>query len=77
MGKVVITKEEQKAIRSLERLAKRWPKGIELFGWSGSLYVTKTMENGILGAVTSITIPCDGGDPTEDELDQFCEVEYE
>ncbi len=36
-----MTKEEQNAINSLKRLAKRWPKSLELFSQSGSLEVRR------------------------------------
>lgn len=34
-----LTKEERVAIRTLERLAKRWPKSLMLFGCDGVLHV--------------------------------------
>lgn len=34
-----LTKEEQNAINSLKRLAKRWPKSLMLFSGSGELCV--------------------------------------
>jgi hypothetical protein len=37
---------EQSAIASLRRLAKRWPKSLMLFSWSGSLCVVKLDEDG-------------------------------
>jgi hypothetical protein len=36
-----LTEEEQAAIRSLERLAKRWPRTLGLFDFSGSLSVVR------------------------------------
>ncbi len=41
-----MTKEERSAINSLERLAKRWPKTLGLFSWSGSLTVIRLDEKG-------------------------------
>lgn len=60
---ITLTVEEQKAIKSLQRLAKKWPKSITLFSWSGSLVVFKEVD-GKLGVVDTIRgIPNDGGDP--------------
>ena len=36
-----ITPEEEKAIRALERLAKKFPKSLSLFSYSGTLCVCK------------------------------------
>ena len=68
-----ISKEEDKAIKSLQRLSKRWPKSLWLYSASGTLCVMKGDENG--GAifnergsidseyvVATIDIPNDGGD---------------
>ena len=62
-----LTEEEERAIRSLERLAKKWPKSLMLFGASGSLLVRLIPENGEGGGnrftVAEISgIRCDGGD---------------
>jgi hypothetical protein len=67
-----LTDEEAKAIRSLERLAKRWPRSITLISMGGSLYVVHTADErmGAPGNIeraeavlTGITgIPNDGGD---------------
>lgn len=59
---------QEEAISALQTLAKRWPKDLWLFSWSGSLCVMKgkksgnkeELENSI---VTTIDIPSDGGDP--------------
>lgn len=60
-----LTEEEDAAIRSLRRLAKRWPASLKLFGWSGSLYVMDAeMEAGDAAVLADIGgISCDGGDP--------------
>lgn len=70
-----LTEGEAKAIRSLQRLAKRWPESLTLFSWSGSLVIFKTDEwGGHMGGgprdnandyvVDYIDgIPNDGGDP--------------
>lgn len=73
---LTITQEEQKAIASLKRLAKRWPKTISLFGWSGTLCVVKRLDDGRNGLITTIPIMCDGGDPSDDEVEQRCNIEY-
>jgi len=67
---ITITKEEQRAIASLRRLAKKWPETLQLFGWSGSLVVMKKTKefyehfpDGAVPVVASINgIHCDGGD---------------
>ena len=60
---MVVTKEEQKAIKALQRLAKKWPQSIMLFSWAGSLVVTKDFKNK-MAIVAHITgVPTDGGDP--------------
>jgi hypothetical protein len=40
-----LTKEEQNAINSLKRLAKRWPESLELFSQSGTLQVRRAGWN--------------------------------
>lgn len=40
------TREEEKAIAALKRLAKKWPKSLWLFSASGSLCVMRKDENG-------------------------------
>ena len=40
------TKEEQKVIDSLKRVAKKWPKYLWLFSASGTLCVMKKDEDG-------------------------------
>lgn len=64
----VFSADEQRAIRSLDALAKRWPATLTLFSVSGSLVVMKTEDkrNGkyISSRTATITgIPNDGGDP--------------
>lgn len=68
-----LTDEERRAIASLQRLAKRWPKSLTLFSWSGSLVVYHTADKDqfVLGGVEANDlileaidgIPNDGGDP--------------
>jgi len=43
---IELTKEEEKAIASLERLAKRWPKSLWLYSASSSLCVMKCKPDG-------------------------------
>lgn len=52
--------EHEKAIGSLERLSKKWPKDLTLFSASGNLIVIDS-NNKILAYI--IGIPNDGGDP--------------
>ena len=73
---VEVTKEEQKAIRSFERLSKRWPKTLSLFSWSGTLCICKRSGDKRLVVITTITeIDNDGGDP-DDEFDQNADIFY-
>jgi hypothetical protein len=46
MEELTPTTEEQKAINSLKRLAKKWPKSLWLFSASGSLCVMRAGEDG-------------------------------
>ena len=64
----VFTYAERRAIASLERLARHWPKSLYLFSASGSLVVLKTEDvrqgDFIEDRAHSIFgIPNDGGDP--------------
>jgi hypothetical protein len=68
-----LTDEEAKAIKSLERLARRWPRSLTLFSAAGSLVViatdtparsladTRMTEADVLATIDGI--PNDGGDP--------------
>jgi hypothetical protein len=64
-----LTPEEAAAIRSLKRLAKKWPRSLTIFGWNGSMCVMDTSMNkcgsAILDEVSGI--PCDGGDPDDSQ----------
>lgn len=63
------TADEQRAIDSLKRLARRWPQSLTLFSWSGSLVVVHTDEYRSDMAANDwdseqiLGIPNDGGDP--------------
>jgi hypothetical protein len=68
-----LTEEEEKAIASLKRLAKKWPESLWLFSASGTLTVMKKYPGNdryppgwsdLSGeaAVTTINIENDGGD---------------
>jgi len=46
MSDLPLSKEEQNAISSLKRLAKRWPKSLWLFSASGSLHVMQKDSEG-------------------------------
>jgi hypothetical protein len=66
-----LTDEEARAIRSLERLAKKWPQSLQLFGAAGSLLVRRLPEGGNGGGnrftvATILGIPADGGDGGDD-----------
>jgi hypothetical protein len=61
---ITITPEEAKAIRSIKRLAKKWPQSIRLFSWAGSLVVTKANNEDVQSVIAYVEgIPNDGGDP--------------
>lgn len=75
MAYVEITKEEQSAIRSLQRLARKWPKSLSLFSWSGSLQITKEDSNGMQAIVDGVEgISNDGGDPDRNQINQDAEI---
>jgi hypothetical protein len=73
---VTITKREQKAIKDMETIANTWPKSLQLFGWSGTFCIMKKLPDGRQGLITTIPIFCDGGDPTNTEVEQSPEIEY-
>jgi len=81
MSTVIVTKEEVKAMKALERLSKKWPNSLQLFGWAGTLTVLKKNEEDKFVCVDGICnlrgMYCDGGDPSSDEVDQSSEVIYE
>lgn len=64
-GRRPLSANEARAISELKRLAKRWPKTLKLFSWSGSLVVMDAnMEAGAGAELDWIDgIPNDGGDP--------------
>ena len=63
---ITITPKEAAAIRSLKRLATKWPKSLRLFSWSGTLIVVKRNSDDIDAEIATISgIPNDGGDPRE------------
>lgn len=68
-----LTDEERRAVATLQRLAKRWPKSLWLFSGAGTLCVMKfdkdgnrvTLDHGGMdpeSSVATIKIPNDGGD---------------
>ena len=70
----MLTNEEEKAIRSLERVAKKWPGTLSIFAQSGTLMIIKRHpkypkeEFGrIVGTI--IGIDNDGGDNDWKEWD--------
>jgi hypothetical protein len=60
-----LTEDEERAIRSLKRLSRKWPASLKLFAWNGSLCVMENYvepgHDAVLDYVAGI--PCDGGDP--------------
>lgn len=72
---IELSAAEVAAIKSLERLAKRWPGSLWLYSASGTLWVMRTDDNGMQAhlsggrsgidpgySVTAINIQNDGGD---------------
>jgi len=79
---IIVTKEEQRAIALLKQLAKKWPKSLELFSWSGSLVILKEKNNRDAVIDQIIGISNDGGDPScgpgqEVYYDNEIEIVYE
>lgn len=68
-----LTEEEKRTVATLKRLAKKWPKSLHLFSWSGSLHVMKPGDgrSHSESSITIINIPNSGGDP-----DAYEEYEY-
>lgn len=76
MSEVVLTKKEQQAIAELNALAKRWPKSLKLFSWSGALCVFKQDSDGCDAVIEFIGgIPNGGGDPSS-EVNQSPDIIY-
>jgi hypothetical protein len=46
MKNTIITDEEEKAIRALKRIAKKWPESLWLFSASGDLFVMRYGSDG-------------------------------
>lgn len=70
---IELTNEEEKIIKSLKRLAKRWPKTLWLYSASGTLCLMKCKEDGVVAytqsggidpdyRIAEINIDNDGGD---------------
>lgn len=59
---VPLTREEENAITTLKRLAKRWPKSLWLFSTDGALLVMRKGEDG-LSAHTEIIFSGTGPSP--------------
>jgi len=70
---IELTDDQKRAIKSLQRLAKKWPDGLSLFSWSGSLCVTlNTPERPVPVVVAHVDgIPNDGGDPSDSDIDPY------
>lgn len=58
---IELTKEEEKAIASLKRLAKRWPETLHVF-CSGTMFVRKGGNGARFDVDVIHGIPNDGGD---------------
>jgi hypothetical protein len=63
---IELTEEEQKAIRALKRLAKKWPRTLLIFASGGELSIRKPTLDGVYNVLTEVDsvegIPNDGGD---------------
>lgn len=67
MGEHKLTCEEAATIRSLQRLAQRWQRSLQLYVYEGSLRVVKPQPGQILGecVVAYVDIPSISSDPSE------------
>lgn len=76
---ITVTKEEQKAIKALNALAKKWPDSLVLFSWAGSLQVWKDADGSKSVIESVLGIKSDGGDPDDGgrDVDDDPEIEYE
>jgi len=54
---IELTKEEGEVIKSLKRVAKKWPKSLWLYSASGSLFVMKKRDGEV------VMTDCGGVDP--------------
>jgi hypothetical protein len=63
---IELTQEERRAVRSLQRLARKWPRSLMLFCGGCGLTVRKPEPGKFYGdeyTIASISgVPCDGGD---------------
>lgn len=64
-GAIKLTKQERRAVASLQALAKRWPRTLQLFSWSGTLHVFKPGDGRTNAEASAaiVDIPNGGGDP--------------
>jgi hypothetical protein len=60
---IELTDAESKAIKSLERLSKKWPDTLILFSWSGALEIIKRQDEKFYRITHISGIPNEGGDP--------------
>lgn len=67
MGRDLLTPEERRAVRALERVAKKWPASLWLFSASGRLHVMKCKSDGSRAFLPGSYAIDDGGvDPAYD-----------
>ena len=69
----LLTDEEERAVCAFLRLAKKWPRTLKLFSWSGTIVVLKpgdgrTMEQATIEYIGRDQILNNGGDPDCDDV---------
>lgn len=68
MQPVLLTVEEERAIATLKRLAKRWPKTLWLYSGSGVLIVMRCGPDGKHAMLPGIVFPECLGAPHNDQV---------
>lgn len=66
MNEIKLTDDERRAIRSLQRLAKKWPRSLLVYGGTSGLTVRKPTPGEFYDSrfvvADIVGIPADGGD---------------
>ena len=58
---IELTEREEKAIKSLKRLAKKWPPTLWVFAGNGGLHILRTGKNGEVVLTESGAVNADYG----------------